>query len=519
MYVFGSINRKWNPIGYAMIGMWIISFSTFQWLCCYTLLQKEQNQLFLFSYDYLGTFFDKPAWLACLTGEFLTMLFHYPLMGSVIIASILTLIVGVTYLCLRVWLTTIWAISLSLMFSCLVGSFHFNFQYDLSSTLCFVGGILMFLLINSLQSKSWIFILPLGLAGAIATYWMFGYGLWIYLILLILRNWKVGLTALLISILSIPLLKQVYYLPTSELYTYPEMGKPQLPVRAIETGFQVEHAYQQGNWDEIVKIVEGSNLANENLVQHRILLFFYNLVQAQRGVLPDVLLKYYPNELGTFINMTPESPLLLYRNMHELYYTLGDMARAGNAAMMACISAPHNTNARMIQRLAECHIVSGDSAVANKYLKLLSQTGIYADWVKTVVNEKKIKYKFSFLNQSDSVSENTYVMMRQLMDSNPNNEVALDYMLCSDLLAKDIETFKEDYDRYCLNTHRLRQIYQEALCIWLMRYDASETEWDKYRIAPQIRERLSQYLERKDNKGFMDTYWYYYDVLEPQLFH
>ena len=105
------------------------------------------------------------------------------------------------------------------------------------------------------------------------------------------------------------------------------------------------------------------------------------------------------------------------------------------------------------------------------------------------------------------------------MDSNPRNEVALDYMLCSDLLAKDIETFKEDYDRYCLNTHRLRQIYQEALCIWLMRYDASETEWDKYRIAPQIRERLSQYFERKDDTGFTDTYWYYYDALEPQLFH
>lgn len=40
--------------------------------------------------------------------------------------------------------------------------------------------------------------------------------------------------------------------------------------------------------------------------------------------------------------------------------------------------------------------------------------------------------------------------MCELAESNPNNKIAIDYMLCSDLLLKDMETFKRDYDTYYL---------------------------------------------------------------------
>ena len=47
------------------------------------------------------------------------------------------------------------------------------------------------------------------------------------------------------------------------------------------------------------------------------------------------------------------------------------------------------------------------------------------------------------------------------------NIVALDYILCSDLLLKDISNFKRDYDRYCIDTGspRLKTLYQQALCM------------------------------------------------------
>ncbi len=38
---------------------------------------QEQNQLFLFSWDYITTYLDKPGWLACLAGDFLTQFYYY----------------------------------------------------------------------------------------------------------------------------------------------------------------------------------------------------------------------------------------------------------------------------------------------------------------------------------------------------------------------------------------------------------------------------------------------------------
>ena len=79
--------------------------------------------------------------------------------------------------------------------------------------------------------------------------------------------------------------------------------------------------------------------------------------------------------------------------------------------------------------------------------------------------------------------------MMQLLDHNPDNMIALDYILCSDLLLKDITNFKRDYDRYCSDKPRLKPLYQEALCIWLAGSDASQEEAEeaaKAAVASQL---------------------------------
>ena len=45
--------------------------------------------------------------------------------------------------------------------------------------------------------------------------------------------------------------------------------------------------------------------------------FFYNLVRAQRGELPDYLMRFTPNDLGTFYHIGPETPRLTINNMNE----------------------------------------------------------------------------------------------------------------------------------------------------------------------------------------------------------
>lgn len=63
----------------------IASFVFFQFFYPYHLFYQEQNQLFLFSWDYITTYLDKPGWLACLTGDFLTQFYYYRYAGPTIL--------------------------------------------------------------------------------------------------------------------------------------------------------------------------------------------------------------------------------------------------------------------------------------------------------------------------------------------------------------------------------------------------------------------------------------------------
>ena len=99
----------------------------------------------------------------------------------------------------------------------------------------------------------------------------------------------------------------------------------------------------------------------------------------------------------------------------------------------------------------------------------------------------------------------------QLLDSNPKNEVALDYILCSNLLLKDVKNFKRDYDRYCSDSPRIRRLYQEALCIWLAGTEAPAEEWQRLIQIPDVVKRFQQYNQQRGSEAFSDTYWYYFD--------
>ena len=181
---------------------------------------------------------------------------------------------------------------------------------------------------------------------------------------------------------------------------------------------------------------------------------------------------------------------------------------------MACVSVPNNRNAYTIKRLAECARIRNDEKAAKKFLKLLRQSIPYRDWADSAGNDERYKQKANFVNLQDSISpsEESHYILTQLVKSNPENLVALDYMLCSDLQKKDIDAFKSDYDAYCTDKPRIKKLYQEALCIWLMKQQASEEEWQKYIKDQQVRNRLKEYMTESRSPRFADTYWFYFDV-------
>lgn len=456
-----------------VIVLWaIIIWCFFQFCYSYHFFFQEQNQIFLWSWDYIEAYFDKSGGLALLIGDFLTQFYYYLYVGATILTLTLLAIGILLYLALRNFkVSRVVALILSLAVITFTAVCHFSTSYRLSSTIAILGWILLLWLVSIMNRR-------------------------------LLR-----MTALTCGLL-------LFYL----LFGFPQVKTIQKPDFILEKDFAVDCEYYFGNHDKVIKMVEGYDQWTNQM------LFFYNLVQAQRGQLPDNLLKFTPTELGTFYQIGPETPMLTIRNMNELYWVLGDMTFTERAAMMTNVFSHNNRNVRMMRRLAECNIVSGDSLAAEKYLRILDKTLVYRQWAENIRRHGKdiYKEKIKMVNRHDTITitDNAHFLMMQLLDANPDNTIALDYILCSTLLLKDIANFKRDYDRYCIETGkpRIKKLYQEALCIWLAGTNAPQEDWQRYIQSQNVMQRFMEYSQQRGNPKFKETYWYYFDKIKaPEI--
>ena len=456
-----------------VMALWAVAIWCFFQFCYpYHFFFQEQNQIFLCSWDYISTYFEKSGGLARLAGDFLTQFYYYLYLGAIILISCLLLIGALWYTALRNFkVSKAVALILALLLMTFVAVCHFSTSYRLSSTISVIGWGLLFWLVS------------------------------------LMPGWKKQLVILALAML-----------PTYLLFGLPEVKKMQGPDLILEKDFAVDCEYYFGNHDKVIKMVEGENKWTDQM------LFFYNLAQAQRGELPDHLLDFTPNYLGTFEKIGPDTPMLTIRNMNELYWALGDMTFTERAAMMTNVFSHNNRNVRMMRRLAECNIVSGDTLAAEKYLRILDKTLVYRRWADNVRLYGKDIYqkKMQMVSRRDTITitDNAHFLMMQLLDANPDNIVALDYILCSDLLLKDMTNFKRDYDRYCIEIGkpRLKPLYQEALCIWLAGTDAPQEDWQNYIKMNDVMQRFIDYNNQRGNPRFKGTYWYYFDKIKaPEI--
>lgn len=543
---------------YILVLLWaIVCFTFFQGWYHYHFFYQEQNQLFLMSSDYLLTYFQRPAWLACMLGDFLTQFYYYLYAGPVILTLALLVTGDLTRRALKAadiqsrWLTFGGAFAIMTI----EALFSLHYAYRLSSIFAFAGGaglfwtstrFLTFLrhLYGKIEERhEWhttiagialphYFSFLIILVCVPLCFWLFGYGMWVYAALVLtgsVLNIKqpanyVRLAFLVIPMFLLMLTKRIYYLDFSTLYSYPGMGKFVKPEFGLEKAFAVDDEYYFGNYNKVIKIVESETAPTLYMK------FYYNLVMAQRMSLPDKLLAYPSNNLGTFEKIGPNTPILTIKASNELYWLLGDMTFAERAATLALVCSPDNRNIRMIKRLAEVNLVSGEYAAAKKYLRILQNTFVWKSWANNLLNaleqpqqsnERTIALrtyneKANFSNKTDTIrlGDNAYTIMHELLESNPENRIALDYLLCSDLLLKDIATFKKDYDDFCYkmeNPPYEVKLYQEALMIYLAGTNAPQKEWEKYIHRTDILQRFEQYNNQRGNAAFADTYWYYFD--------
>ena len=132
-----------------------------------------------------------------------------------------------------------------------------------------------------------------------------------------------------------------------------------------------------------------------------------------------------------------------------------------HSAMLGMIFSPNNRSSRLIKRLAEINLINGEKEAARKYLRMLEPTLFHRSWalkrialleadtLQTASNKWLSERRGLLVNRDILRKGDNYpVSLELLVESNPANKMALDYLLCYHLLNKNMAEFVQLFDRY-----------------------------------------------------------------------
>ncbi len=113
------------------VGCWAF----FQFWYPYHFFYQEQNQIFLWSWDYVEGYFERPGGLARLVGDFLTQFYYYLFAGAAILAACLLAVGGLVYRIIRnIRASRAIATAGAIAAMGFVAACHFSVSYRLSSS-------------------------------------------------------------------------------------------------------------------------------------------------------------------------------------------------------------------------------------------------------------------------------------------------------------------------------------------------------------------------------------------------
>ena len=451
----------------AACSAFLAAFGFFQFAYPYHLMRREQMNLFLFDWDYIRQTYRGTGWLARFLSDFLEQFFSLPVVGPVIVALLITAIGVVAYRICRHLLGK-WP-SLAVGAAFCIWSFFRETENLYITRYTIAVLIYLSLILLALRCR---------------------------------RTWmKPAVAAVLVGLAVYPA-----GTPYNKYY-----GKAWgWPIIEYDKVIGLDTEVFKENWDKIIKRSKKDLRSTEAS-------YCYNLAHAMKGDLGESLFNYaqkYSNSLFMFI--TTDLSHFSSSMVGEAWYHLGDMTIAEQSAIIGLQASPKHTGARYIKRMAMVNLVSGEQGAAQKYLRLLSGTLFYGKWARQILAghpDERTKAKIEDLQSKLAEARTDFVynanlfrpVLLGLLEANPSNDLAHEYLLCYDLLSFDLEHFMEDF-RPETDTSTL---YHEAVLIWLdSQGQLSQENAAKYGVSSSTLNRLGRFMRYPDN--YRNTYWYYF---------
>ena len=237
-------------------------------------------------------------------------------------------------------------------------------------------------------------------------------------------------------------------------------------------------------WDKIIEKAE-KNPATTPLGVSCV-----NLALSQKGQLADRLFEFYQNGgEGLFPTFTRDmiSPV----STAEIFFRLGMVNDAERYMFEAQEAIPnYRKSARLTRRIIECEIINGNYQVAAKLLRRLQKTLFYSNWANQTMallgNEKAINRhpvygklrKYREKKQDFLFSDQEMDQMLGLLFLNDNhNKMAYEYLVCYELLQRDMEKFMQYYPlgRFVDYDHIPRSFQEILIGNWMKTHSDPRT--------------------------------------------
>ena len=229
-------------------------------------------------------------------------------------------------------------------------------------------------------------------------------------------------------------------------------------------------------WDKIIEKAEKKPATTPLSVS------CVNLALSQKGMLADRLFEFYQNGgEGLFPTFTRDmiSPV----STAEIFFRLGMVNDAERYMFEAQEAIPnYRKSARLTRRIIECEIINGNYKVAAKLLRRLQKTLFYRNWANQTMallgNEKAINRhpiygklrKYREKKQDFLFSDREMDQMLGLLFLNDNhNRMAYEYLMCYELLQRDMEKFMQYYPlgRFVDYNHIPRSFQEILIGNWM----------------------------------------------------
>ena len=580
---------------YSMLTLFVLLFVF--WLALFNrnhvLYLQEQTQLFRFGWFYFNTYWIKPGGVTDYLGAFLTQFNFYPWIGAIILSLLMAgvyllldficrhngktgylfVFLFIPVLLLMIVLIVTKQCIPSYLLGFIFGLVGFRVYIALKRPVRYVGGFVIFLAVYILAAGN----------AIIFTILAFIFELFSkkhplnYLYLIALTIWTMLIPFLAFRFVYTVTLREAFFALTPVAFPSPDLiaasvwlffpilyaiwrwlsakvntVQPSvwklisscIPVIGMSIGSMflvndsraemftdMAFSVQNGRWEKVIQLGASYPFSN-NLIS-----YFTNIALAESGMLPYRMFFY--DQTGTNGLFLERQSSSMNSYISEAYYRLGLMQEAERNAYEVMVGNTKEHNSQELRRLVTISLITRDTALFNKYIRLFDHTLFYREWAGQQRQQMALAldnpaYTLPGIPQAalcDDFFLNSNIspdfVLNNLLVKNPDHRLAFEYLMAWYMLNKDLDNLKNCMDNYFYRFQypNIPVHYEEALLLY-RNINPTEQILEQYPISELTRERFNNYKQAyklvQSNQQltmlyqqFGNTYWFYHFFKQP----